>query len=126
MSKLYRETYEIFPTPKEKIMEKKDFIEAGYKEFPVGILERDWASSFFQKRVVDKFGIRYFIDVFFPKPIGNEKMISSGISFNLTAKIQFEISEGTFDGKLFHFKNIKEMEDLFAELWLTTGASYYE
>lgn len=101
-------------------MTKDEFIKNGYREYPVGILEETWAQAFVQKRVTDKNGTRYFINVYISKTRDNFK------SAELIAKVQLDTPRGTCDLDLWHFKNISDMEQFFERAWETFQANYYE
>ena len=50
------------------MMTEKVLINAGYKEAPVPVVEQ-YANRFFQKKVKDDKGIKYFIDVYETNPM---------------------------------------------------------
>lgn len=99
-----------------------DFILAGYKQYPVGRLDSDWAKAMVQKRVADETGVKYFITVYFSE-INHHHY---GVFKNVAARLQLNSAVGTHNHELLTVDNIESMELHFEFLWTATSSYYYE
>ena len=99
-------------------MTKDDLVKAGYRAFPVGILESNWAESAFQKDFRDERGkVRYYLNVYFSKDLKLPDI-----------RVQIEIPQGYLNLELFSLSSgdVKGIETLFAKIWRVLKARYYE
>lgn len=102
-------------------MTREELIQADFDEIPVPILEEGWASKFFQKRISDEKGIKYFINIFFSRPFGlyDTKVI---------IQVQFTRQSDTFNLEIFDNPKhtVKDMEEIVERFWRDNSFDYYE
>lgn len=99
----------------------KDFLNAGYEKFD---LESSLSICLLQKRIVDKKGIKYFIDILPYKII--YMTVKPRIGF--IVKLQFQKNGDAFKINIFDNPNntIQRIEQLCEELWKNNKFEYYE
>jgi hypothetical protein len=87
-------------------MDSKNLDLSAYREFPVGSLESGWAKRFFQRKVTDTHGVRYYINLYIDH---NDGVVLKG---------QFRMKEGTLNFELFSLEStLEEAEAFFERLW---------
>lgn len=100
-------------------MTDKVLFNGGYKEYPVSPFD-EYVNRFFQKKIKDKKGIKYYIDV-------NEYELFDEYSyeFNISTK-----KENFYNVRiLFHAiyaMTLEEIEEEIEKIWKSCGFDYYE
>ena len=99
-------------------MTEKVLINAGYKEAPVPVVEQ-YENRFFQKKVKDDKGIKYFIDVY-------EYEISDEYNYEfklLTQKDKFWVRTTIYS---IENMTIEEIEKEIEDIWKKCNFNYYQ
>ncbi len=99
-------------------MTEKVLINAGYKEAPVPVVEQ-YANSFFQKKVKDDKGIKYFIDVY-------EYEISD--EYNYEFKLVTQKDKFWVRTTIYSIENmtLEEIEKEIEDIWKKCKFNYYQ
>lgn len=99
-------------------MTEKVLISAGYKEAPLHIVEQ-YANRFFQKKVKDDKGIKYFIDVY-------EYEISD--EYNYEFKLVTQKDKFWVRTTIYSIENmtIGEIEKEIEDIWKKCKFNYYQ
>jgi hypothetical protein len=97
----------------------QDYIDNGYKEYPVSGLESKWAYAMAQKWIRDSHNSKMFaITVYFPKNMGDYQPANGG-----TAKVQFHLSNTTaLNLENWTVENIADMEQMFINTYYSLSA----
>ena len=100
------------------MMTEKVLISAGYKEAPVLVVEQ-YANRFFQKKVKDDKGIKYFIDVY-------EYEISD--EYNYEFKLVTQKDKFWVRTIIYSIENmtIEEIEKEIEDIWKKCKFNYYQ
>ena len=99
-------------------MTEKVLINAGYKEAPVTVVEQ-YANRFFQKKVKDDKGIKYFIDVY-------EYEISD--EYNYEFKLVTQKDKFWVRTTIYSIENmtLEEIEKEIEDIWKKCKFNYYQ
>lgn len=95
----------------------------GYKKYPATQFEK-YSDFFYQKKVCDEFGIKYFIEFIYY----SGGILPNGITFEGSFKAEININEPHQTYSIHHLNNlekIKDAEQKIEQFWLILG-SYYE
>ena len=109
-------------------MNDKDIEKAGYKRFDYLPLFHEGATTFWQKRIVDDIGKKYFIDVYrydFPEHPYTGDKIPTSYEFSM----QFCKDGDALNVELlssWNDKSIEEIEAFIEEMWTKLNLDYYE
>ena len=100
------------------MMTEKVLINAGYKEAPVPVVEQN-ANRFFQKKVKDDKGIKYFIDVY-------EYEISD--EYNYEFKLVTQKDKFWVRTTIYSIENmtLEEIEKDIEDIWKKCKFNYYQ
>ena len=99
-------------------MTEKVLINAGYKEEPVPVVEQ-YANRFFQKKIKDEKGIKYFIDVY-------EYEISD--EYNYEFKLVTQKDKFWVRTTIYSIENmtLEEIEKEIEDIWKKCKFNYYQ
>ena len=99
-------------------MTEKVLINAGYKETPVPVVEQ-YANRFFQKKIKDEKGIKYFIDVY-------EYEISD--EYNYEFKLVTQKDKFWVRTTIYSIENmtLEEIEKEIEDIWKKCKFNYYQ
>lgn len=95
----------------------------GYKKYPATQFEK-YSDFFYQKKVCDQFGIKYFIEFVYY----SAARFGDGTTLNSSFKAEITINEPHQTYSVHHLNNlekIKDAEQKIEQFWLILG-SYYE
>ena len=101
-----------------EIMTEKVLLQAGYKEDIVPVVEQ-YANRFFQKKIKDDKGIKYYIDVY-------EYEISDGYDYEfklITQKDKFWVKTTIYG---IDNMTLEEIEEEIENIWKNCKFNYYE
>lgn len=100
------------------MMTEKVLINAGYNEVPVPVVEQ-YANRFFQKKVKDDKGIKYFIDVY-------EYEISD--EYNYEFKLVTQKDKFWVRTTIYSIENmtLEEIEKEIEDIWKKCKFNYYQ
>jgi hypothetical protein len=102
---------------------RQNLIENGYKRCDTGT--NPYSNALYQKRIDDKVGKKYFIDIdeyVFPNKIS----YSPSVSYFKHFKADDDNNYDTFIDVTFHTVDLTELENLAEKYWKFSGKSYYE